>query len=463
MGALGAALQAKDAYLHTQEGAGLRFSLDELACISQYKKQSLRCRGCENRCAITKLTFPIKVEEPDHDRAGRQPPGRQNVFFSGNRCERIYNNRGERVQAGANLYARKRELLFDRSTNLETATPDPDVVTTSVVTAVRKRLRRSELRPSRQEPAVKVTIGIPRALNFYENYPFWHTLFVECGLDVRLSDASSSELFQSGVRSVMSENICFPAKLLHGHIENLIEAGVDRIFYPMVFYEQREFADAHNCFNCPVVSGYPDVVASAVDPLGRSGIPFDQPAITFQNPDLLKKTCGEYLAGLGVQKRAFKRAFLLALAAQEEYKTEVRALGAEIVEKAAEQGRQVVVLAGHPYHLDPLINHKIPEALTDMGVDVITEDAVPLGRCQMLPDPQVLTQWEYLNRCFHAAHWVGGQEHAELAQLNSFGCGPDAFALDEVKGILTEHGKNHTVLRIDEIDSIGSARPASAR
>jgi predicted CoA-substrate-specific enzyme activase len=413
MGALGAALEARTTHLRlTRESkypVGRGFDLSSLSSASQYRVQSLRCRGCENTCAITKLSF-----------------SNQNVFYTGNRCERAFSNRGQKVERGANLYAQKRDLLFNRPVD-----------------------------PADEAP---LTIGIPRALNYYENYPFWSTLFVESGLRVRLSDPSSSAIFESGARTVMSENICFPAKLLHGHIFNLIEAGVDRVFYPMVFYEQREFADAINCFNCPIVSGYPDVVRSAIDPLGGYGIPLDQPAITFQERGLLKKSCWEYVSGLGIEKQTFERAFARALAAQAEYKNEVRRLGAEIVEQAKTRDRLVVVLAGHPYHVDSMVNHKIPEALADMGVDVISEDAVPLAPDQTLDHPLVLTQWAYLNRCFHAARWAGQQENVELAQLNSFGCGPDAFALDEVQGILSEYGKNHTVLRIDEIDSLGSAR-----
>jgi len=409
MGALGAALEARDAYLRSKQGRGLGIGLENLPAAGQYRKQALRCRGCENTCAITKLTF-----------------SNQNVFYTGNRCERTYSNHGHRRERGANLYALKRDLLFNR--------------------------------PTEPPGAARLVIGIPRALNFFENYPFWCTLLVESGLKVRLSDISSTAIFERGARTVMSENICFPAKLLHGHVFNLIEAGVDRIFYPMVFYEQREFADAINCFNCPIVSGYPDVIRSAIDPQGGYGIPFDQPAITFQDRGLLKKSCWEYLAGLGVAEAAFESAFARALVAQDNYKAAVRQSGAEIVERASAANRLVVLLAGHPYHVDPLVNHKIPEALADMGVDVLSEDAAPLAHAQTLENPLVLTQWEYLNRCFHAARWVGGQENVELAQLNSFGCGPDAFALDEVRGILSEYGKNHTVLRIDEIDSLGSAR-----
>ena len=413
MGALGAALEARAAHmrLKSEENVPARdgFSLGNLSAASQYRTQSLRCRGCENTCAITKLTFQ-----------------NQNVFYTGNRCERTFSNRGRKLERGANLFALKRGLLFDR--------------------------------PAEPNGQPVLTVGIPRALNFYENYPFWCTLFVESGINVQLSDPSSSALFESGARTVMSENICFPAKLLHGHIFNLIQMGVDRIFYPMVFYEQCEFSDSINCFNCPIVSGYPDVVRSAIDPLNGYGIPLDQPAVSFQESGLLKKSCWEYLSGLGIHKPVFERAFERAVKAQAGYKEAVRELGSKIASDAKARQRLLVVLAGHPYHVDGLINHKIPEALADMGLDVISEDAVPLPPGQSLGSPQVLTQWEYLNRCFHAAHWVGEQANVELAQLNSFGCGPDAFALDEVRGILSEYGKNHTVLRIDEIDSLGSAR-----
>jgi predicted nucleotide-binding protein (sugar kinase/HSP70/actin superfamily) len=281
-------------------------------------------------------------------------------------------------------------------------------------------------------------------------------LFVESGLRLRLSDVSSNAIFEGGARTVMSENICFPAKLLHGHIFNLIEAGVDRIFFPMVFYEQREFPDSTNCYNCPIVSGYPDVVRSAIDPQGGYGIPFDQPSITFQDRGLLKKSCEQYLASLGVTGRMFEAAFNRAVAAQETYKSDLGRLGGEIVAKARASQRLLVVLAAKPYHVDSLVNHKIPEALADMGVDVITEDTLLLDPEQTLDNPQVLTQWEYLNRCFHAAHWAGQQPNVEMAQLNSFGCGP-MLSPGRNQGILSYTG-NYTVLRIDEIDTIGSAR-----
>lgn len=409
MGAYGAALTARDTYSNAGQTESYFVGLENLETVGDYKKQYIRCQGCENKCTVTKLIFQNR-----------------NIFYTGNRCERVFTNSGKKVRKGTNLLAIKYQLLFERET---------DPVSTPVL-----------------------TLGVPRVLNQYENFPFWNTLLVESGFKVQLSDASSNALYEKGAGTVMSENICFPAKMAHGHIYNLIEAGVDRIFYPMVFYEKREFTDSANCYNCPIVSGYPDVVRSAIDPDGKFGIPLDTPAITLNDRGLLEKACHQYLAGLGISARTFKRAFARAVEAQQEYKEKVRAICADILDGARADGRQVVLLMGRPYHLDPLINHKVPEILADFGVDIITEDAIPVEPNQTLDNKHVLTQWEYLNRYYHAARWVGRQDNVELVQLNSFACGPDAYSLDEVKSILGAYGKSHTVIRIDEIESTGSAK-----
>jgi len=410
MGAYGAALAARDSCNNGNGQTESHFvGLESLDSVGAYTKKHIRCRGCENRCTVTKLIFQNR-----------------NVFYTGNRCERIFTNSGKKVQKGTNLYDLKYRLLFER----ETAPAFPPLL----------------------------TLGIPRALNLYENFPFWNTLFVESGFKVQLSDASSNALYAKGAGTIMSENICFPAKLVHGHIYNLIEAGVDRIFYPMVFYEEKEFADSINSYNCPIISGYPDVVRSAIDPEGKFGIPLDKPAISFKDRGLLKKACYQYLRGLGVSAKTFKRAFARAIAAQQAYKQKVRASAADMLEEASAAGRPVILLIGRPYHIDPLINHNVPEILIDFGVDVISEDAIPLAPEQTLDNKHVLTQWEYSNRFFHAARWARQRDNVEVVQLNSFGCGPDAMAVDEVKSILGEYGKSHTVIRIDEIESTGSTK-----
>jgi predicted CoA-substrate-specific enzyme activase len=408
MGAYGAALTALDDSKDNGR-AEPRSLLDSLKVAGNYAKKNINCHGCENRCSVTKMTFP-----------------NGNTFYSGNRCEKIYSNGGKAEKRGANLPAIKLDLLFDRK--------------------------------SAPDSTPKMVIGIPRVLNQFENFPFWNTLFVESGIKVQLSAASSSDIFQKGAAHIMSDNLCFPAKLVSGHIMNLIELGVDRIFYPMVFYEESHFSDAANSFNCPVVSGYPDVIRNVINPQERYNIPFDMPAINFNDQKLLKKVCVDYLAGLGISRGDSNRAFDKALEAQKQFKAQVRSVAAEIVENAREENRPVILLLGRPYHIDPLINHKIPDIITDFGLDVITEDSVPMETGQTLDNHNVMTQWEYLNRYYHAARWAGQTDGVEVVQLNSFGCGPDPFILDEISAILGQYGKSPTVLRIDEIESVGSTK-----
>ena len=409
MGAYGAALTARENYQVEEHVIETYTSLDELAEIGDYVQRMIHCRGCENQCAITRLKFP-----------------NSNMFFSGNRCEKIFSNSGKAERPGTNLPAIKYERTFSQGTEA------PENVV--------------------------LNIGIPRVLNQFENYPFWQALFHECGIQTTLSGHSSNAIYEKGASAIMSENLCFPAKLVSGHVFDLIERGVDRIFYPMVFYEKREFSDADNCFNCPVVSGYSDVIQSVVDPEGRHNIPFDMPAFTFENLTLLRRGIKRYLRSLGISRWTIRKAFRKALEAQTQFKRELRVLGSEILENAQAQGRPVILLLARPYHIDPLINHKIPDILMHFGMDVITEDSVPLAADQNLDNPYVMTQWEFVNRYYHAARWAAQQENVEVVQLNSFGCGPDAYILEEVRAILAEHGKNITVLRIDEIESPGSTK-----
>jgi predicted CoA-substrate-specific enzyme activase len=408
MGAYGAALTARD-QCSDDFNRHIKIEVVTTRVAGNYTKKNINCHGCENRCTVTKMIFP-----------------NGNTFYSGNRCEKIYSNSGKAERRGVNLPALKLDMLFNRKT-------EPD-------------------------STPKLVVGIPRVLNQFENFPFWNTLFVESGIKVQLSAASSNALFQKGTAHIMSDNLCFPAKLVSGHIINLVEQGVDRIFYPMVFYEETHFADSANSFNCPVVSGYADVVRNVINPQERYGIPLDMPAITFEDKKLLKKTCLEYLTSLGVARSVASRAYEKAEESQKQFKAQVRSTAAEILENAREDGRPVILLMGRPYHIDPLINHKIPDLITDFGLDVITEDSVPWEEGMTLDNRHVLTQWEYLNRYYHAARWAGETDGVEVVQLNSFGCGPDPFILDEVAAILGQYGKSPTVIRIDEIESVGSTK-----
>ena len=401
------------------EGKTTFIGLDRLDRTDDYTQDQHRCKGCENNCLITKFKFPNN---------------RDKVFYSGNKCEKIFSNRGAEREKGFNFFAYKYDLLFK---NREAPPP----------TGEQKKAA---------EPIL--TLGIPRVLNMYENFPFWRTLLNECNIAVEISSPSTMQLCEKGLGTVMSDCICFPAKLAHGHIMDLIEKKIDRIFFPMVFFENAEHDDAQNYFNCPVVSGYPEVIKSAINPAGKYGVPLDSPTIAFNDKLLLERSCYKYLRSFGVKKSIFKKAFQKALNKQKEFKLQVRAKAAEVIKKAKEEDRLLIVFAGRPYHADPLINHKTPEILAGLGVDMVTEDAVQELENQ-LSDLQVLTQWSYPNRIYSAAKWAGDQPaNIQFVQFNSFGCGPDAIAIDETNDILKERGKNNTVIRIDEIVSTGSVR-----
>ena len=405
MGAYGAALVALD---KSKKNKKHTYPLSRLITENTYKKDHLLCKGCENTCRVTKLTF-LSGE----------------TYFTGNRCENKFNNRSKIKNKGINFTAIKYELLFKR-----------------------------KISPGKKPI---ITIGIPRVLNMYENFPFWCALFVESGIEVVLSSHSTNEILDKGLATIMSDNICFPAKLAHGHIMDLIEKKVDRIFYPIVNFENKEFNHSVNSYNCPVVTGYPEVIRSSINP-DRYKIPFDTPHIVFNSNQLLRKACYNYLKKFGISKKVFSNAYYCALHAQAMYRQELKYHATRFFEQAKRLNKMVILLTGRPYHLDPLINHKIPELITQYGIDVVTDDIIPDDEKYDLSDIQVLSQWEYSNRLYNAAKWAANKKNIQYIQLNSFGCGPDAIAVDEVKDIFDHRGKISTFLRIDEILSIGSVK-----
>ncbi len=383
--------------------------------ISNFTTKTLRCKGCANNCSITKFIFD-----------------NNNVFYSGNKCEKYFYNSGEKRAEGFNMFEYKYDLLYNRP-------------------LVDKTLANKK-RPK---------IGIPRALNMYENYPFWNKLLVSLGFEIILSDESNDKLYEAGQGTIMSDNVCFPAKLVHGHILSLIEKKPDRILYPMEYYQKTEFKEVDNTYMCPVVSGYADVIRNSIEPEKKYNIPVDSPIINYNDEDLLFKACFNYLKKFGVRKEEVKKAFTLALEEQKRFKKTVKDKGQEIINKVKTNKNtdMSIVLVGRPYHTDPLINHKIPSILTNLGVDVLTEDSVPKPKNLDLSQLQVISQWEYPNRMYNAAQWVveqGGE--FQLVQLNSFGCGPDAITVDEIAAILRMGDKIHTVIKIDDINSIGSVK-----
>ncbi|MEA2101236.1 MAG: acyl-CoA dehydratase activase-related protein, partial [Thermodesulfobacteriota bacterium] len=411
MGAYGAALSALSNHHAGYERPNTLFTLENLEEKTSFSKKEIRCKGCENQCTVLKLGF-----------------GNQNYFYTGNRCERYFSNAPVSVHKGKNLIAEQTKLLFDR--NME-----------------------PEGRPI-------LTYGIPICLNMYENFPFWCAFLTQCGFRVVLSSRSNLKLYEKGAPTVMSENICFPAKLAHGHILDLVEKKVDRIFYPTVVYEQSENNNTMNSYNCPVVTGYPDLLKSAIDPGDKYGVPLDNPPISFKDTKLLKKQLYLFLKQFGIDRHTISMGVEKGLEAQIAYKKKIKDQSRALIDSAQGQSRPLIVLAGRPYHIDPLVNHGIPDLLANMGADVLSGDAVPVSIDQTaLNDIRVLSQWEYTNRLYAIAKWVCQTDNnVQLVHLTSFGCGLDAIATDETREIIQNSSKLYTMIKMDEIANLGAVR-----
>lgn len=400
MGAYGCALTA------CQKPAVER-KLSELYTENHFSIKHTQCKGCENRCSVCHYSF-----------------ANGKTYYSGNKCETIFSNRSKEKYKGLNIYSFKNKILFDRQHE----------------TPINNHLP---------------TIGIPRILNMFEEYPFWHTLFTSCGIEVILSSTSTFNKYEQALSTVMSDNICFPAKLVHSHIKELTEIGVNRIFMPYVIYEKREDPRTSNSYNCPIVSGYSDVIRNSMSLL----IPIDSPAITFANEKALAYQCKRYLEQLGVGTSTAKRAIRKALKAQEEYEKSITQQAQEILHKSQSNNRITVLLAGRPYHADPLIQHKIAEMITELGADVISDDIVRNDNNIPIDESFLVQQWGYINRILKAVSWCARQnEKIHFVQITSFGCGPDAFLIDEVRDILLRGNKPFTLLKVDDVNNIGSLK-----
>ncbi|MDR3321363.1 MAG: acyl-CoA dehydratase activase-related protein, partial [Synergistaceae bacterium] len=410
MGAFGAALLARDSWDEAQAPGGLigRKALESFSA----RTETNRCGGCGNRCILTRTIFD----------GGRS-------YTSGNRCENGAGRSasGPKTPLPPNVFERKYRRLFDH------------------------------YKPLPAEEASRGIVGIPRALNMYENYPLWFTLFTELGFRVELSGATPDESL--GMDTIPSQTICYPAKLVHRHIADLLRRGIRRIFYPIILRERSEFPDAHQHFNCPVVTGYPDVSYLNIDDL-REGVDFMRPPLPIDSPRRLLSSLSELLAPLGVAKPEIKRAIEMAYAEMDSFKRDVASYGREALESL--DGGIGIILAGHPYHLDPEVNHGIPELINSYGVTVFTEDSICERAAEVEADPlYIVDQWVYHSRLYRAA--MAAAKHPEfrevhMVQLNSFGCGLDAISADQASEILTSHGKLHTLIKIDEGRNNGAVK-----
>ena len=403
MGAFGAALLARERY---KPGVCTTLLSPDALKTLKIETTHSRCKACENNCLLTINNFDAGVTKR---------------FISGNRCERGVGKEGTNADL-PNLFAAKYNRVFD-------------------------------YKPLENAP--RGTVGIPRVLNMYENYPLWHTFFTELGYRVQLSPRSSRGLYELGIESIPSESECYPAKLVHGHIMALIQQGCEYIFYPSITHEKCLVSGADQIFNCPIVTSYPENIKNNVEELGAIGINFRNPFLNLNDPkSLATELINEFS---GIPAAQVQAALAKALAEQDKYRQDVQQMGETAIKYIEENNVSAVVLAGRPYHIDPEINHGIPELITSYGIAVLSEDAVahlakverPLG---------VRDQWVYHSRMYAAAFWVRNRPDVELVQLTSFGCGLDAVTADEIQEILDTTGKIFTLLKIDEVSNLGSVR-----
>lgn len=463
MGAYGAALTARMHYSDVADGlddgdsaategvktvdiAGVTHTASSIVSGSDLDNLSMTserdvCKLCQNHCKLTITTFQ------DGSR-----------YVTGNRCERGGDSKKQRSDR-PNLYDYKYKRCF-----------------------AYRRLT--------DKKATRGEIGIPRVLNMYENYPFWFTLLTSLGFKVMISGRSSHELFETGIESIASENICYPAKLVHGHIKWLLNKGIKTIFYPCVSYEENFVPNADNHYNCPVVANYPVVIGANMPELREEGVRYMRPYFNMANHELMVDRIVEEFAWANVTREEAETAVKAAYAENEVFKHDVQMEGLKALAYMKEHDCKGIVLAGRPYHVDPEINHGIPETICALGMVVLSEDSI----CELQPgeklnlseflaegeeDPRkknangfrhvddrkvtkmplrVTNQWAYHARLYAAANFVASYPGLELVQLNSFGCGLDAITTDQVSEILADKADVYTMLKIDEVSNLGAAK-----
>ena len=407
MGAFGAALIARRNYTGAPTPTKM-LSLEQIEALT-YSSFTRRCGGCANHCMLTVNVF-------DGERR----------HITGNRCEKMVGN-AERKKAAPNMVEFKRRCIFGYE-------------------------------PLAESAAARGTIGIPRVLNLYENYPFWATFFKQLHFRVILSPFSSRKIYELGMESIPSESECYPAKLAHGHVQWLINQGIKTIFHPCVFYEHQETLGAQNHFNCPIVVSYPENIKNNVEAVTNGAVRYIRPFMAFTDEktvaDRMVKLCREEWNIPAPEVHAAVKA---AWAEQQRVKADIRTEGKRLLNQMKHNGECGIVLAGRPYHIDPEINHGIPELIASYGLTVFTEDSLPIDFEPSRP-LRVVDQWVYHSRLYNAAEFVCQHDKLEMIQLNSFGCGLDAVTTDQVSEILEASGKLYTLLKIDEVANLGAVR-----
>lgn len=397
MGAFGAALYAKS----VRKDRTSLLSSDELKNFKQTVK-AVNCNGCANHCNLTINIFN------DNKR-----------FVSGNKCEKGAGNISHTADY-PNLYEYKRKKLS-----------------------------------SLKSDGTKQTIGIPLALSMYEMAPLWNTIFTNLGFKVKFTEFSTHRTYTKGQHTIPSDTVCYPAKLMHGHVEKLLDMGVDAIFYPCLTYNFDE-KSGDNHYNCPVVAYYAELLKANVKRLEE---------VKFMMPYLNINNTYEFAKGLYKEIKChfthvgFTKVFAAVnegLHAYDEWRKDIIEEGKKAVKFAEENGMRIIILAGRPYHVDPEICHLIDKLAASLGFVVISEDSLEMPNHKIKVD--VLNQWTYHSRLYNAAEYAVKHKNVQLVQLVSFGCGIDAITTDEVKHILESGGKIYTQLKIDEINNLGAVK-----
>jgi predicted CoA-substrate-specific enzyme activase len=406
MGAYGAAILALEKFAGAEHKSTL-LAPETLAKFTA-TSSTYHCQGCGNHCQVTVQRFSDGTR-----------------YFTGNRCERG-EGKPKNEHKAPNIYAYKYERLFDH------------------------------YRPVAN--AKRGKIGLPRVLNMYEDYPFWFTFFTKLGYEVILSGHSSASLYYKGMTTVPSDSLCYPAKLVHGHIMDLVEKGVSKIFYPCIPYNLADTVNkSDNHYNCPVVASYPENIRTNMEVLQKKQIKFMEPFLPINDPKRMEKRLVSEMAAEQVSANEVKNALAAAYAELEQYKEDVRTMGSKIFNEATAKGKQIILLVGRPYHIDPEINHGIPEMIQSYDLPILSEDSV-----YHLPVPQnslqIVNQWSYHARLYHAAAFAAAHSNVTLIQLSSFGCGLDAITTGQVKSILERHNRIYTLIKLDEVSNVGAAR-----
>jgi len=397
MGAYGAAIYSKTT-------VGEVSNIIDLEGLRNFTHQAkvINCGLCSNNCRLTVNNF-----------------GGKRKYIGGNRCDRPI--KGKNVDEKYNLFEYKLELLESY----------------------------------KSKSGKRGKIGLPMGLNMYELLPFWHTFFTDLGFEVVTSQISNRELYLKGQHTIPSDTVCFPAKLMHGHIEDLLEKDVDAIFYPCLTYNINE-EKGDNHFNCPVVAYYPEVLNGNVTALKDVKFIYDYLGL-HRKKDFTKNIAKILENNFGYTSfDDIRRATDNAFNEYEEHMKKIKNMGRKYIEYAETHDKQIIVLAGRPYHVDPEINHGIAKLITDFDVVVVTEDAVNHLSDKFNTD--VLNQWTYHARLYSAARYIKNKPNMNLVQLVSFGCGLDAVTTDEVQEILESEGKIYTQLKIDEITNLGAVK-----